>query len=251
MGIPLHRGRSVVVGLAALSMLIAATTAAQDKPDFSGTWVLADSLSASPDAARKLLAWSSPVAFQLLFALAVTALALFLGVAAYFGAFVAGILAGRLDGVHRRAHEAIKSFSFAVFIPIYFAIVGMQLDLLRHFDVVFFAAFLVYACLAKASSVYAGARLSGLPAAPALSLAVALNARGGPAIVLASVTYAAHIINENFYVSLVMLALVTSTIAGTWLAWAMRRPALMDGLFDGAPEPRSGRVVAATGEGAA
>jgi Kef-type K+ transport system membrane component KefB len=170
-----------------------------------------------------VLAWSSPVAFQLLFVLAVTVLALFLGVAAYFGAFVAGILAGKMDGVHARAHEAIKSFSFAVFIPIYFALVGMQLDLVRHFDPLFFAGFLVFACLAKATSVYLGARLSGQSAASAVDLAAALNARGGPAIVLASVTYAAHIINENFYVSLVMLALVTSTMAGAWLDAATRR----------------------------
>ena len=187
-----------------------------------------------------VLAWSSPVAFQLLFVLAVTALALFLGVAAYFGAFVAGILAGRLEGVHVRAHEAIKSFSFAVFIPVYFAIVGLQLDLLRHFDALFFIGFLAYACVVKATSAYAGARLAGQRPSPARNLAVALNARGGPAIVLASVTYAAHIIDENFYVSLIMLALVTSMIAGAWLDAALRRRSASDELFEGVTEPLSG-----------
>ena len=183
-----------------------------------------------------VLAWSSPVAFQLLFVLAITALALFLGVAAYFGAFVAGILAGRRDGVQNRAHDAITSFSFAVFVPLYFAIVGMQLDLLHHFDLVFFVWFLASACIAKAGSVFFGARLAGQPRASAATLAVALNARGGPAIVLASVSYAAHIIDESFYVSLVMLALVTSTIAGAWLDGAMRRRALSDDLAEDAPE---------------
>jgi len=183
-----------------------------------------------------LLAWSSPVAFQLLFLLVVTALALFLGVAAYFGAFVAGILAGRLEGVNARAHEAIKSFSFAVFIPIYFAIVGLQLDLLQHFDVVFFVGFLAYACAAKALSVYAGARFSGQPKAAARDLAVALNARGGPAIVLASVAYGAGIINQSFYVSLVMLALVTSMIAGAWLDAILRKSSREDVLFGDAAE---------------
>jgi Kef-type K+ transport system membrane component KefB len=189
-----------------------------------------------------LLAWSSPVAVQLLFLLGVTVVALFLGVAAYFGAFVAGILAGKLDGVNLRAHEAIKSFSFAVFIPIYFAIVGLQLDLLRHFDVLFFLGFLAFACVAKALSAYAGARLSGQTRPAARNLAVALNARGGPAIVLASVAYAAHIINENFYVSLVMLALVTSIIAGAWLDAVLRTRAREDELFEGAAEPLSGTL---------
>lgn len=169
-----------------------------------------------------ILAWSSPVAFQLLFLLAVTALALF------------------LDGVHIKAHEAIKSFSFAVFIPVYFAIVGLQLDLLRHFDVLFFVGFLAYACVVKATSVYAGAWLAGQPVTSARNLAVALNARGGPAIVLASVAYGAHIIDESFYVSLIMLALVTSMLAGAWLDAALRRRTSSDDLFEGAPEPHSG-----------
>src|SRR5437867_10664086 len=187
-----------------------------------------------------LFAWSSPVAFQLLFLLVVTALALFLGVAAYFGAFVAGILAGRLEGVNARAHEAIKSFSFAVFIPIYFAIVGLQLDLLQHFDVVFFVGFLAYACAAKALSSYAGARFSGQPKAAARDLAVALNARGGPAIVLASVAYAARIINESFYVSLVMLALVTPIIARACLAAIPRTTSRED-----VPSEDAGEAVSA------
>ena len=187
-----------------------------------------------------IFAGSSAVAFQLLFALAVTALALVLGVAAYFGAFVAGILAGRLDGVHVRAHEAIKSFSFAFFIPVYFAIVGLQLDLLHHFDVPFFVGFLAFACIVKATSVYSGARLTGQRPAAARNLAIALNARGGPAIVLATVTYAAHIISEGFFVCLIMLALVTSMMAGAWLDAALRRRA--SDLIDEAAAPYAGET---------
>ena len=51
----------------------------------------------------------------------------------------------------------------------------------------------------------------------AWSLAVAMNARGGPGIVLASTAYAAGIINQTFFVSLVMLSIVTSLVAGSWL----------------------------------
>jgi uncharacterized protein involved in cysteine biosynthesis len=49
------------------------------------------------------------------------------------------------------------------------------------------------------------------------SLAVAMNARGGPGIVLASTAYAAGIVNQTFFVSLVMLSVVTSLLAGSWL----------------------------------
>lgn len=44
-----------------------------------------------------------------------------------------------------------------------------------------------------------------------------MNARGGPGIVLASTAYVAGIINETFFVSLVMLSVVTSPLSGSWL----------------------------------
>jgi Kef-type K+ transport system membrane component KefB len=92
-----------------------------------------------------LLRRSSPLAFAVVFLLAFTALALFIGVAAYFGAFIAGLLAGELEGTSADAHDAIRRFSFAFFIPIYFAIVGLRLDLIRHLDLPFFLLFLGYA----------------------------------------------------------------------------------------------------------
>jgi Kef-type K+ transport system membrane component KefB len=46
---------------------------------------------------------------------------------------------------------------------------------------------------------------------------VAMNARGGPGIVLAAVAFDAGIINEEFFVTLVLLAVVTSLAAGSWL----------------------------------
>ena len=189
---------------------------------------------------------SNAVAFQVVFMMLVTSIALFLGISPIFGAFIAGILAGTLSSSATegagtvsidaaRAQATIQSFAFGFFIPVYFAVVGVRLDLIRHFDIAFFAIFLTYACLAKLISVYAGARFAGERPESAINLAVALNARGGPAIVLASVALDAHIIAESFYVDLVLLALVTSIMAGFWLDRARRRGTLAD--EQQAPEP--------------
>ena len=166
---------------------------------------------------------SNALAFQVMFMMMMTSLALFLGVSGIFGAFIAGILSGTLTGEDAQAREAIQRFSFGFFIPVYFAIVGLQLDLLHQLDLVFFTVFLVVAGSVKALSVYAGARLAGEPRREALNLAVALNARGGPAIVLASTALGAGIISRHFYVDLVLLAIVTSMAAGSWLERAIRR----------------------------
>jgi Kef-type K+ transport system membrane component KefB len=170
-----------------------------------------------------LLHRSSPLAFQLVLLLALTTLAAFLGVSPIFGALVAGMLASDLRGEDEQARQTVHRFAFGFFIPLYFAIVGIRLDLVHHFEPVFFVVFLAFACLTKATSCYAGARLAGQGRRGAWNLAVALNARGGPGIVLASVALDAGIINEGFYTSLVMLALITSVLAGSWLQVALRR----------------------------
>jgi Kef-type K+ transport system membrane component KefB len=178
---------------------------------------------------RRVFAWSlkvrynvlkrrNPIGFQLvvMFALAVACVAL--GIVPLFGAFVAGMVvaAGSGDGANR-AREAITGFSFAFFVPVYFAIVGLRLDLVRDLDVLFFVGFLAFACVAKTLSVYAGARLARDPRGSAMNLAITMNARGGPGIVVASVAFDAGIISESLFTTLVLLAIVTSLAAGAWL----------------------------------
>jgi Kef-type K+ transport system membrane component KefB len=154
--------------------------------------------------------------------LAVTVIALAGGVEPFLGALAVGMIVGagaspQQETATGSAHDVVARFSFAFFIPLYFASVGVTLDLVHAFNPLFFVAFLLFACVVKAGSVYLGARLA--KARPGLSrnLAIALNARGGPGIVLASVAYQAKVINQSFYACLVMLAIITSLLAGSWL----------------------------------
>jgi K+:H+ antiporter len=201
---------------------------------------------AAADWRFNLIRQASPVAYDLALMLAATLLCLFLGIEGFFGAFVAGVAVGRATqsapgtqtapgtetapggAVTPDAIRSIQGFAFAFFIPIYFAVVGLQLDLLRGFNAGFFLLFLLLACVVKAGSVYLGARLAGQGSASSWNLAVALNARGGPGIVVASVAYGAGIIDQPFYAVLVMLAIVTSLFAGSWLAHVPRERLLAE-----------------------
>jgi Kef-type K+ transport system membrane component KefB len=179
---------------------------------------LADRLLHSP---LNVVERRSPVAFRLIFLLAAALCCVVLGINPIFGALIAGLAtargAGRGAGRHAGPGDALRQFALAFFVPTYFAVVGLKLDLVRNFDPVFFVWFLAVACVVKASSVWGAARLCRWPAAAATDLAVALNARGGPGIVLASVTMAAGIINESFFTALVLLSVLTSQFAGVWL----------------------------------
>ena len=170
-----------------------------------------------------LVATSSPIAFHLVFLFGGTIASLWLGITPIFGAFLAGMAtSAATDAASVQARESIKAFSFAYFVPVYFAIVGAQLDLLHSFQPLFFCWFLVFACVVKSASAYAGARMAGEPRRSSRYIALATNARGGPGIVLASVAFDAGIVSDDFYTSLVLLAIVTSMLTGSWLGRVVR-----------------------------
>ncbi|GHH71811.1 potassium transporter [Streptosporangium violaceochromogenes] len=161
---------------------------------------------------------SSPVAFRLFFMFLLCVGCIGLGIDAIFGALVAGMCSsGPEREKEAKTQETLRQVSIGFFIPVYFAIVGIKLDLLHHFDLFFFCWFLVLACVVKFTSVWLGARLAGEDNPSAVNLAVAMNARGGPGIVLASTAFGAKIINESFFASLVLLSIITSQLAGFWL----------------------------------
>ncbi len=171
----------------------------------------------------------------------VSLLSLFLDVNPMFGALAVGMVAGHVaDQQQRTAPRSITRVSLAFFIPLYFAFVGFKLDLIHHFDLIFFVEFIAFACVAKALSIFAGAKAAGKTNAAALNLAIALNARGGPGIMLASLAYDGGIINESFFAILVLLAVFTSLFAGSWLGRIVRaRGSLLGEESDSLKSPRA------------
>jgi Kef-type K+ transport system membrane component KefB len=168
-----------------------------------------------------LLAINSPVTYTLLIAFTYIALAGLMDVNLVFAAFLAGFAVSRKR--LGEALEAVSRFSFAFFIPIYFALVGYSLIFGKTFSVLMLLGFLVGACILKVTSVALGARLAGFRGLDVVNLAVATNARGGPGIVLASVAFEAGIISSAFYTTLVLVAVLTSQAAGAWLEFILRR----------------------------
>lgn len=169
-----------------------------------------------------VLVKSSPVAYVVAVLLAYSAVAAALDISLVFAAFLAGY-AAVTEGELTEAIATVSKVSFAVFVPVYFAMVGYQLDLTKTFSFVLLAVFMGAVCVVKLFSAGLGARLARFGWRDAVNLSVALNARGGPGIVLASVAYEAKIINAEFYTTLVLLAVLTSQAAGAWLDYVLRK----------------------------
>ena len=171
-----------------------------------------------------VFAQQSPVAYALAVLLAYCVVAGALDVSLVFAAFLAGFAV-----VHKKrrlfadALDAIGKVSFAFFIPVYFAIVGLKLDLIRGFALWMVVAFILGSCLIKILSVSLAGRLAGFRGLDLVNLAITTNARGGPGIVLASVAFDAGIISPQFYTTLVFAAVLTSQAAGAWLDYVLRK----------------------------
>ncbi len=182
-----------------------------------------------------IVAQSSPIAYVLAVLLAYCVVAGALEVNMVFAAFLAGFAV-----VHKKrrlfedALDAVGKVSFALFIPVYFAIVGLKLDLVRGLSWRMLVSFIVGSCILKVFSIAIAGRFAGFRGLDLINLAVTMNARGGPGIVLASVALDAGIISPKFYTTLIVAAVFTSQVAGAWLNQVLRRgwPLLKsDGVF--------------------
>jgi Kef-type K+ transport system membrane component KefB len=171
-----------------------------------------------------IVAKNSPVGYAIAVLLAYCAVAGALQVSLVFAAFLAGFAV-----VHKKrrlfadALDAIGKVSFAFFVPVYFAIVGLKLDLIRGVSLWMIVVFVVGTCVVKILSVSLAGRFAGFRGLDLINLAITTNARGGPGIVLASVAFDAGIISPKFYTTLVIAAVLTSQFAGAWLDYVLRK----------------------------
>jgi Kef-type K+ transport system membrane component KefB len=184
-------------------------------------------LRAVVDRRWNVLARRQQVAYALVLMLAYTSVAAALEANVVFGAFLAGFgLVGGIQGTEREwfapALDAIGRVAFASFIPLYFVLVGTRLELGAGFSIAVLLVFLIGSSALRTSSVAVASRVAGFGGRDALDVAVSMNARGGPGIVLATVAFEAGIIAPQFFTALVITAIVTSQFAGWWLGRALR-----------------------------
>jgi len=171
-----------------------------------------------------VIARHAPVAYAMAVLLGYCVVAGALDVSLVFAAFLAGFAV-----VHKKrrlfadALEAIGKVAFGFFIPVYFAIVGLKLDLIRGVSVWMMVAFILGSCIVKILSVSLAGRFAGFRGLDLVNLAITTNARGGPGIVLASVAFDAGIISPKFFTTLVVAAVLTSQVAGAWLDYVLRK----------------------------
>jgi len=147
------------------------------------------------------------------------------GINIMYSAFLTGYIVKAVSQDDAEANgrmEAAADFSFSLFVPIYFALVGIQLNLIHHFSLGRFLLFFVIAFSLEAAGTVIMLLFTDLKKRVIVNFAVTMNARGGPGIVLATVAYSYRIISVEFFTVLILTTMLSSLIAGYWLRYQQK-----------------------------
>ncbi len=163
------------------------------------------------------LGTAHPATGPVLVLLIVVLTAYMLGVNPIFGGFLAGRIVANAAAIAPATRDQLRGLAFGLFIPVFFAGVGLRFDLRGGFDVAALVAFMAFTVGVKIVATLVAGRLAGQGLRPSFHLAIALNARGAMGVVLATIAFDAQLIAASFYAILVVVALLTSQFAGWWL----------------------------------
>ncbi len=128
--------------------------------------------------------------------------------------FFAGVLASRWSETWQTRYRIISRIISNFFVPLYFVSIGLKTNFLAHFDGPLVSAILGIAFLGKVLGATLGARWGKSSIRESWAIGFAMNARGAIGMVLASLAFQYHLIDEAMLVSLIFTALITSLASG-------------------------------------
>ncbi len=152
-----------------------------------------------------------------------------IGIHAIFGAFVFGAVVPRESVLIDEVTVKLEDFTVLLFLPVFFAITGLQTELGAIDSATVGGIGLVILAVAIAGKVvggYFGARLGGVPSREASLIGVLMNTRGLTELVILSVGQGLGVVPDPLFAILVVVALVTTFMTAP----------LVD-LIQGRPEP--------------
>jgi Kef-type K+ transport system membrane component KefB len=159
-----------------------------------------------------------------------------IGIHDIFGGFLAGLVLPRDTRLLRPVTTQLGALNRALLLPVFFVSIGLQVNVwhaaARPAVLIGGMVLLLAAIVGKFGGTAVVASAGGMPRRSALGLGVLMNARGVTDIVVIGVGLSAGVINGNGFTVLVMMALITTAVAGPALRWL--------GLWPPAARPATG-----------
>jgi Kef-type K+ transport system membrane component KefB len=142
-----------------------------------------------------------------------------LQVHAVFGAFLFGVCLPRDDRLLAALIERIEYVAILVLMPVFFALAGLNTtpEAFGGAGLGALLAILVVAIVGKVASAAAGARIAGQPWSVSLAVGSLMNARGLMELIVIKVGLDIGVIGKDLFTMLMVMAIVTTLMAGPLL----------------------------------
>jgi Kef-type K+ transport system membrane component KefB len=154
-----------------------------------------------------------------------------IGVHAIFGGFIAGVALPRGRFVQELKRK-VEPVAVVLLLPLFFTYSGLntRLDTVNSLGLLLMAAGVLAASIAaKGGACYLAARLSGEDNATALGIGALMNSRGLMELIIINIGLQKHIIGVTLFSMLVLMAIVTTMMAGPLFELVYGRRARREG----------------------
>ncbi|RII13467.1 High-affinity Na(+)/H(+) antiporter NhaS3 [Streptomyces sp. YIM 130001] len=153
-----------------------------------------------------------------------------------FGAFLFGVILPRTGAEQLRSdvEERLGQMTGTLLLPVFFLVAGLKVDLsgLDMSGLGALGLILLVAVGGKFIGAFVGARLNRMPLRQSAALATLMNTRGLTELIVLNVGLQLGFLQQDLYSLMVVMAVVTTALAGPLLSWILGRPGDQD-----RPEP--------------
>ncbi len=150
-----------------------------------------------------------------------------IGIHPIFGAFAFGIVTPRhpRERLEAQVLRPLKNASM-ILLPVYFIVTGLSVDFgaLHGRDFADLALIVTVACVGKIVGATVPARVTGMGWREALGVGMLMNTRGLTELIILNVGLSLHMLDTRLFTSMVIMALVTTAMAGPLLPRLVPRP---------------------------
>ncbi len=148
-----------------------------------------------------------------------------LGIHALFGFFIAGVVIGEAKSLSEQTRGVISQMVHALFVPLFFANIGLKIDFIADFDAPLVALMCGVGIAGRYLGAWLGVAAARLPRINRDLIAIAHTPGGMMEIVVALLAMEAGLITSTVFVAIVFSAVFSSILVGPWMARSLARRA--------------------------
>jgi len=151
------------------------------------------------------------------------AITLRIGIHSLFGFFIAGTILGEATHISEKDRFVVNRLVYSIFVPIFFANIGLHLDFIANFDWFLVLLITVIGIASRFVAAYLGGKWSRQDKSNLLIIAINHTPGGQMHIVVGMLAYSSGLISEKVLVSIIASAILSTIIFGPWLSQAVRK----------------------------